>query len=345
MNLYKTLSIYIPTWNRSNYLDQLLETLVKSAIGFEENIEIVISDNASDDDTFLVVEKYRLNYSYIRYHRNKENIWEGNYRQAPELCDGSYLWIIGDDDQVGENAICEVLSAIKEGPMTIVIDYTVYSRDFKNCLTKPIYGIKEKINITDFNVALNTFGVGAGFLSCVVYKKEIYHASNAVNTSKLRNVGFYPMFLAYFAISKSSSIIAIPSGHLMRRGNNERFVRKESQINNEEMIETFILGSCLMWKELINLGYDPEVVEKVKDRYFKSTLLKIIVNAIKNGFDIQLIHGFAKGCYSNLFIYRLILISSPFVHKIILVWGYRLLTCLVILINNFGLAFRKIFSS
>jgi abequosyltransferase len=44
------LSICIPTYNRSQYLKQALETYVSNA-AFDDEVEIVISDNASTDNT------------------------------------------------------------------------------------------------------------------------------------------------------------------------------------------------------------------------------------------------------------------------------------------------------
>ena len=51
------LSICIPTYNRSGYLEQCLESIVHQE-RFDE-IEVIISDNCSTDDTEAVCKKYK----------------------------------------------------------------------------------------------------------------------------------------------------------------------------------------------------------------------------------------------------------------------------------------------
>jgi glycosyltransferase involved in cell wall biosynthesis len=68
------LSICIPTYNREKYLQECLESIVHQE-GFNINdIEIVISDNASQDGTTKLVESFKQKYPNIQYFRNAENI-------------------------------------------------------------------------------------------------------------------------------------------------------------------------------------------------------------------------------------------------------------------------------
>jgi len=51
-------SIIIPTYNRANYLEKAIESVLKQTY---ENIEIIVSDNASTDNTMEVMQKYKDN--------------------------------------------------------------------------------------------------------------------------------------------------------------------------------------------------------------------------------------------------------------------------------------------
>ena len=75
-------SICIPTYNRSTYLRQSLERYIVEKEFIDGKVEIVISDNASTDDTKMVVEEYVKKYKNIRYYRNKENIRDKNFPLA-----------------------------------------------------------------------------------------------------------------------------------------------------------------------------------------------------------------------------------------------------------------------
>lgn len=114
------LSIYIPTYNRCNYLNQLLENLKKEIKDYKQYIEVVISDNCSPDNTGTVIpklcEKYcSEGYNYV-YHRNPTNIGGcRNYIQCTDYVSGEYCWIIGDDDIIFDNGINAVMNMIIEG--------------------------------------------------------------------------------------------------------------------------------------------------------------------------------------------------------------------------------------
>ncbi len=94
------LSICIPTYNRSNSLSRTLKKLINQK-WFNRDIEIIISDNASQDDTKTVVEKYKKIYNNIHYYRNSHNIWyDRNLDKALTLANGMYIWTLSDDENI-----------------------------------------------------------------------------------------------------------------------------------------------------------------------------------------------------------------------------------------------------
>lgn len=106
------LSICIPTYNRACLLDQNLKCLCSQIV---ENVELIISDNCSDDNTRNVVMSYiKVGYN-IKYFRNESNIGgELNFLQCFKMSSGKYVLLLGDDDFLCERAITTILSLIKE---------------------------------------------------------------------------------------------------------------------------------------------------------------------------------------------------------------------------------------
>lgn len=92
------ISICIPTFNRSFYLNKTLETIVTQRIFIETSlIEIVISDNKSSDDTFNICNKYICNYpNKIKYYCNDVNIGPENVNIAFTKATGVYLKLNND---------------------------------------------------------------------------------------------------------------------------------------------------------------------------------------------------------------------------------------------------------
>ncbi|MDZ7318895.1 MAG: glycosyltransferase family 2 protein [candidate division KSB1 bacterium] len=107
------LSICIPTRNRAELLRLQLVSLGQQIRGLENDIEIIVSDNASDDNTPHVVEEARR-YIPICYHRNDHDI--GFVRNFCAVVDqyarGEYCWIIGDDDMVIKGKIPKIVSVL-----------------------------------------------------------------------------------------------------------------------------------------------------------------------------------------------------------------------------------------
>lgn len=94
------LSICIPTYNRSGFLRRSLE-YYREQIDFPFTYEIVISDNASTDDTREVVESFiaaGLPINYVR--RSVNGGYEPNLISALRLARGEYAIYVGDDDRL-----------------------------------------------------------------------------------------------------------------------------------------------------------------------------------------------------------------------------------------------------
>src|SRR4030042_2353272 len=124
------LSICIPTYNRSQYLRECLAGIRVSARDCLDRSEVVISDNASSDDTQSVADEFRDSFPTLRYHRNSENVGESNFYIVAGMASGEYLWIFGDDDQVTPEAIPAILDRANAGYDLIVSNFSVWSRDF-----------------------------------------------------------------------------------------------------------------------------------------------------------------------------------------------------------------------
>ena len=83
------LSIAIPTYNRCNYLMELVPNLLEQCYEADKNyteIEVIISDNASTDTTSEYILKNYSDNKRIKYYRNTENIGaEANFIAQKEV--------------------------------------------------------------------------------------------------------------------------------------------------------------------------------------------------------------------------------------------------------------------
>lgn len=120
------LSICIPTYNRAQLLRFTLGLLVEQAAQFTELTEIVVSDNASTDDTNAVVREFQVHYPDLRliYGCNSENIGAGRniLRATDDLATGEYGWVFGDDDGIRPGALQAILDVLRGHPTVDLLD-------------------------------------------------------------------------------------------------------------------------------------------------------------------------------------------------------------------------------
>ena len=107
------LSICIPTYNRAQYLRQCLDAIVNQD-GFDDRVEIVISDNCSTDDTQTMCLQFQERYGNVRYFRNKENVNDQNFPLSLRRATGKLRKLTNDTLIYGSGAIRLMLKAAEE---------------------------------------------------------------------------------------------------------------------------------------------------------------------------------------------------------------------------------------
>ncbi len=111
------LSICIPTYNRSKFLRVMLQALLPQVAECGDQVEVWVIDNASPDDTSLVVEESRA-LGPFQYYRNETNIGplRNILKGTCEFASGKYVWILGDHNLMMPGALLRVLSSLKDHP-------------------------------------------------------------------------------------------------------------------------------------------------------------------------------------------------------------------------------------
>lgn len=89
-----TVSVCIPTWNRCLLLQEAMQSVLGQTFG---DFELLVCDNASDDQTEQIVRSFHD--PRIRYVRNSRNLGHReNWNRCLSLARGEYIAILPDDD-------------------------------------------------------------------------------------------------------------------------------------------------------------------------------------------------------------------------------------------------------
>ena len=89
-------SIGIPVYNGGRFIKEAIDSILAQTF---EDFELILSDNASTDETEEICKEYATLDRRIRYYRNEENLGAAkNYNRVFELSNGEYFkWASHDD--------------------------------------------------------------------------------------------------------------------------------------------------------------------------------------------------------------------------------------------------------
>jgi len=112
-------SIGMPIYNGANYVRAAVESILHQDF---RSFELIISDNASTDETSAICQGYAALDNRIRYYRNDKNLGAGpNMRKVVELarCD-LFGWAMHDDVQL-PGFLARCVAVMDQAPPSVVL--------------------------------------------------------------------------------------------------------------------------------------------------------------------------------------------------------------------------------
>jgi len=128
------LTIAIPTYNRSELLNLCLTQVLPQIRQCPAEVELLVSDNCSTDDTEKVVEAHLAGGAPLRYIRNESNIGpDRNFVQCFNLASGKFVLLLSDDDLLLDGGLEKLLPVLQAGnPGVVHIRSYSYQENFRN---------------------------------------------------------------------------------------------------------------------------------------------------------------------------------------------------------------------
>ncbi|MDE8601618.1 glycosyltransferase family 2 protein [Marinomonas sp. RSW2] len=188
MNKDFILSICIPTYNRAKELDQALYSILMSHHN-SNLIEICISDNASEDNTYQIVNKFIEKGMNIKYSCSKNN--EGadkNFLRVIEMSTAQYCWFLGSDDLVKSNSIKMILDLIDEKAFDIILfnrdEVSIDGQFLKSTRWFEAVGefdLSKKNERYDYLNSVTALGGVFSYISSIVFRRKLWNSSESYN--------------------------------------------------------------------------------------------------------------------------------------------------------------------
>ena len=114
-------SIGLPVFNGEKYLRRAVESILTQDYG---DFELIISDNASVDETPSICREICQRDPRVRYYRNETNIGAApNYNKAFDLARGAFFKWAAHDDECHPSMIRRCVEVLEQAPSSVVMVY------------------------------------------------------------------------------------------------------------------------------------------------------------------------------------------------------------------------------
>lgn len=117
-------SIIIVTYNQAEYIAQTIDSAIKQDY---TNIEIIISDDCSTDNTQQIIAQYASQYPHkIVPLLNADNVGiTANFNRAVARANGKYIALLGGDDLIFTDKISAQVEAFTNTPAAVICYHDV----------------------------------------------------------------------------------------------------------------------------------------------------------------------------------------------------------------------------
>lgn len=287
------LSICIPTFNRKKYLQECLDSIFCQLKDEEylKNIEVIISDNASNDGTRELASIYKKKHKNLFYYRNKQNLGgRVNAIKVATYAKGDYIWFLSDDDVHNSKSIKTVLDVIlKYKPDVIFCNVDECSKDMKEIIHENSLSLEKDIYIhgrRDFYKFLSTKFLYAidwytSYYTNLVISKEVFKLS--LNLSKKYNsrIDLFPQSYGIFYSKKDYDIYMLSKRIIKYRHFNLSFGpknKKEYQFYWSKLYFNHYANIVKINSDVLSLAFKLKLRLKKMIRIFRLYVLLSVFN-------------------------------------------------------------------
>lgn len=201
------LSITIPTFNRGKLLGILLDSVARDFPVWPEDLEVVVLDNASTDDTRVQVQQRIESGLPVKLITNKTNIgMDGNLAACFDATTAKYLWQIGDDEVLHRGACYFVLEFCRRNEFGLLhIECVGFTKDQQAEQLARTIPENVDVHAMDSSEIFRRANIYLTFISANVINRQALRHHDPNFDPKLEMNTFLPQLAWIYAVLKASS--------------------------------------------------------------------------------------------------------------------------------------------
>lgn len=112
------LSIIIPVYNVEKYIDECLMSIVEQNV---ENIEVILINDGSTDNSGIICEEYCKKYRYITLYNQENQGLSMARNQGMSLASGKYILFLDSDDYLVKDTLKALVDFLAESEEDVIV--------------------------------------------------------------------------------------------------------------------------------------------------------------------------------------------------------------------------------
>lgn len=217
----KILTISVAAYNLENLIAENMESFIKCKE--RNNLEVIVTDDGSNDKTAGVVENYQDKYPEIIKLIKKKNEGAGStVNSGIKNATGKYFKMIDGDDWTNPEDLDKLINKLKDIDADMVItNYSTYDNSMQKIIDRTKYELEEGKEITLGNACKNN----QFQMHNILYKTSILKTNNIVLDNGfytdmeylllpvpyIKKVIYYDLDVYVYRIAREGQSVSLPS--------------------------------------------------------------------------------------------------------------------------------------
>jgi abequosyltransferase len=221
------ISFCIPTYNFGPFIRETLDSIARQAT---DEIDIVVVDGASTDDTESVVRRFQDQFPRLTYYRREQNVGvDRDIAKAVELSNGEFCWLFSSDDTLKPGALNRMLQEINEGHEIYLCNRTLCDKNLiperdqywlDASYSDHRFDLTERADLLEYVQAACSLGALFSFISTILVKRERWVETGTVEEF----IGsHYAHVFRLFSIKKPCTLKYVQQSLVWCRSDNDSF--------------------------------------------------------------------------------------------------------------------------
>ena len=261
-------SIIVPAYNCEKYIGTCIESIVAQSY---KNIEVIIIDDGSIDNTYEIIKKYITKDKRIKYFTQENSGPSVARNKGIEKSNGEYLIFVDSDDIIEKIYVEKLLNRIKSNSFDIACCGYIDKSKYGVVKLNDFWINKDILNKQEFLECVCN-GVG-GVLWSKIFRKDIIIENNIRMNPKIFMSEDLIFILEYCKYINKVGVINEYLYHYNRL--NDSSISSNIDIN---YLENYILLINKISELLTELKFDFDKINKIKALKVQDLINKVLIS-------------------------------------------------------------------